>query len=869
MLCGTLFRQMGIWIAIAFAATLWAADAKYELPAGQRTGVIRKLFVVSHTHLDIGFTRSPDQVARDYQANIDLAIRLAAANSDFRWSIESAWMLEEWLRRTDDPALIEQLGALMRAGRISLGAAFANMHSGLMAPEESNRLVYAGERFRRQFGAAGLTAFQNDVPGFSWAYPRILAGSGVEYLVTGLNLFIGGGNNLGPGKNPFYWVGPDGSRVLTWFASDSYVEGYRWKINARWPLADMEVTVPRRLAWLERNGYRYDASLVMASTGDNADPAAALQMLVKLRAWNQRHPELEMRMATPEEFFAYLTGKYGDSFPEVRGDAAGHWEVRKINTPAAASKLRATSNLLPVAEMAATIASLVGGDPFPRFDFAEAWRDLLIFHEHTTGAGAGWPGYWSRQETDWSNAVHYVWSLTAYSNTEQQYRRALDELSRASVVSDPSLQAPAEGAATLMVFNGLSWKRSGPVLADRLPQNLREGPLEVNDLVTGTQLPYEDVSGTRRHIVFFAPEIPSAGWRAFSVKKAAAPVPGDRSRPFQVDVRCDDSGNIVSVRDVATGRELIAESPALSFGTLLISRDGGVFQHASTPAQPAQVTITEGGFDRRTSIRRPASALPLVEVTVYRGARYADLRFDLDMSVLRATADRRLQYAVALPLAGSRTSVDGAGFVLRVPEDLLPGGAAPQRVPVHFIHVEQQPGSGVTLANIDAFAMRPEGLWLLAGDELKVETRDQGLQPLEVTEPHGSALQTFRFRIGWQEQDASAWERFGVEANTPLQAVPVSSAGMAAQKSFFEISSQAVQLLAFKPAEARPGWYVLRLQEVAGKESSHVKLTSPLHLGDAMLANLVEVPLNEKVDLGNLTLRPWETLTVLVKASPQ
>ena len=38
------------------------------------------------------------------------------------------------------------------AGRIALGAAFANMHSGLMAPEESNRLVYLAERFRHRFG---------------------------------------------------------------------------------------------------------------------------------------------------------------------------------------------------------------------------------------------------------------------------------------------------------------------------------------------------------------------------------------------------------------------------------------------------------------------------------------------------------------------------------------------------------------------------------------------------------------------------------------------------------------------------------------------------------------------------------------------
>ena len=76
----------------------------------------------------------------------------------------------------------------------------------------------------------------------------MLAGSGVKYLVTGLNLFIGGGNNLGPSKNPFYWVGPDGSRVLTWSTYDSYMEGFRWNLGRGFPAEELERTAPRRLA---------------------------------------------------------------------------------------------------------------------------------------------------------------------------------------------------------------------------------------------------------------------------------------------------------------------------------------------------------------------------------------------------------------------------------------------------------------------------------------------------------------------------------------------------------------------------------------------------------------------------------------------
>ncbi len=374
------------------AAGALAQTERFELPAEQRTGSIQRIFVLPHSHLDIGFTLPPDQVARDYKDSIDIAIRLARENGDFRWTIESAWMLGEWLRRTEDERVIAELGRLMQEGRISLGVAFGNMHSGLMDTEEMNRLVYLGESFRRRFGIRSEVAFQNDVPGFSWAYPRVLAGSGVKYLVTGLNLFIGGGNNFGMRQTPFYWIGPDGSRILTWFTYDSYVEGYRWKLSSGAPIEEMEKTVPRRLAWLERNGYPYPTYLLMDAVGDNGDPLRAHRTLLRIRDWNRRHPELPMKMCTAEEFFQHLFEKPGRQLKEAAGDAAGHWELVKLSVPEVASRMRETASLLPAAEALATITSLLKGSSFPRYDFSDAWRELLVFHEHTASGGPGWPG---------------------------------------------------------------------------------------------------------------------------------------------------------------------------------------------------------------------------------------------------------------------------------------------------------------------------------------------------------------------------------------------------------------------------------------------------------------------------------------------
>ena len=112
------------------------------------------------------------------------------------------------------------------------------------------------------------------------------------------------------------------------------VEGYRWKLGGGFPIGELERSVPRRLAWLEKNGYQYDTYLLMASAGDNIQPIGAFHTLERIREWNRKHAELPMKMALPEEFFDRLIEKYGDRFPSASGDAAGHWETVKLKVPA-------------------------------------------------------------------------------------------------------------------------------------------------------------------------------------------------------------------------------------------------------------------------------------------------------------------------------------------------------------------------------------------------------------------------------------------------------------------------------------------------------------------------------------------------------
>ncbi|MCC6389027.1 MAG: hypothetical protein IT167_00390, partial [Bryobacterales bacterium] len=707
--------------------TLAGQQSQYELPAEQRTGTIKRILVLAHSHLDIGFTLPPDQVARDYKDNIDTAIRLARDNADFRWTIESTWMLAEWLRRTDDDRLIAEFAGMLKDGRIALGAAFGNMHSGLIGTEEMNRMVYLAESFRRRFGIRVEVAFQNDVPGFSWAYPRMLANSGVKYLITGLNLFIGGGNSLGVSQTPYYWVGPDGSRVLTFFTYDSYVEGYRWKLRDGIPMDEIERIVPRRLAWLERNGYRYDTYLLMHSPGDNSDPMGAYQTLLRVREWNTRHPELEMKMATAEEFFTYITEKQGQGLTEARGDATGHWELVKLGAPEVSSRMRETSNLLPAAETLATITSLLRGAAFPKFDFGEAWRELLTYHEHTAGAGAGWPGYYTRWQTDWSNAAHYAAAMGGYSNTRQLFDKAIARLVGSSPISDPA-RKESEAQATVLVYNGLSWPRGGLVEVSRLPRALNEGPLEVVDHVSGRVLPCEDIPETKRRLLFYSLTVPATGYRLYTIRKSdGQTLPKDDA--VAIEVRWNEQGWISSLRDVRTREEIVDSGSENPFGGILVAAANSESARKYMPhaGQATAPVISDGPVSRRVQVQRKDSPLRRTVVTLYRGATYVDLAFDLDM---RAIPDGGPRYGIALPIKSGQVWIDGAGMIYQVPRDILPGGGAPQYTPQHFVHYRLNHQYGVTLANRDAYLVRPDRLWLTASEGLDTKTRDEGTQRL-------------------------------------------------------------------------------------------------------------------------------------------
>src|SRR5580765_3529011 len=98
--------------------------AQTKLPASP----IKTIYVVPSSHYDFGFVEPPNAIRERAVRHIDEVIRLAEEDKDFRWTIESVWQVNEWLKRQKKPSSvlptdkgkIARLMNLIKSGRVVL-----------------------------------------------------------------------------------------------------------------------------------------------------------------------------------------------------------------------------------------------------------------------------------------------------------------------------------------------------------------------------------------------------------------------------------------------------------------------------------------------------------------------------------------------------------------------------------------------------------------------------------------------------------------------------------------------------------------------------------------------------------------------------
>lgn len=219
------------------------------------------VFIVPHSHVDIGYTDFQGKVAEGQAIALDEAAGLIERNPDFHFSTDGSWNVEQFLNTRAEPQQKRMLD-LVRDGKLGVPADYFNLLTGYASLETLYRSLFYTKHLSSAQHIPFNYATTTDVPSYSGAYPTILAGSGVKYWAVGGNqdrapVLAGGQWNQ---ASPFWWKGPDGQKVLF-----SYSWSYS-QIGRFFTLAPtngiIHESLPIFLAQFDRPSYKPDAVLM-------------------------------------------------------------------------------------------------------------------------------------------------------------------------------------------------------------------------------------------------------------------------------------------------------------------------------------------------------------------------------------------------------------------------------------------------------------------------------------------------------------------------------------------------------------------------------------------------------------------------------
>jgi alpha-mannosidase len=884
---------------ITFDVPEWTGTANASLriqAGGTRTFAVnleaqRKwtVYVVPHTHLDIGYTDYQGKVAEAQPRVLDQAAELIRQHSEFRFSMDASWNMEQLLH-TRSKAKQEEILDLIRHDQIAIPAQYCNLLTGYASLETLYRSLYFSKSLARREGLPFEYANITDVPSYSGSYPSVLASAGVKYWIAAGNnwrapfLIYGKWNE----KSPFWWKGPDGKKVLFWY-SRHYMQ-----IESLFALPPVLPAVrdslPVFLQAYETPEYRPDAVLVYGTQAENTDlvPGAA----TFVQAWDHDYAYPKLQYSTFPDFFKYISGHYGKNLPTYQGDGGPYWEDGVGSDALYTAVDRENQERALSAEILSSLTHILNPDLHPPKELTDdIWRNIVLFAEHT------WASWNSMTQPDHAETIRQLEvkdsrATTARLEINDLMNRSLSQLG-------DQVHVPAD---TLIVFNSLSWQRDAIVEADLFDH------AKLKDLTTQENVPFEVLWAKQGflHVRFLAQGLPAVGYKCYAISyhesDPVAPPAAEVKRATVVEnsfyrVTLDPaSGAVASIFDKQLKREIVDTQSRYRFD---------------------QYLYVTGG-DGNTQIMRPISTWPRAQLTVHSAAEgelVGITRIPFGQSIRlrsRALHTPRIETEILLfddakkiefinhVTKESVTTKEGAYFAFPV------AAKSPQ-----FAYATQQawidPAHDLLKgASLEWFSVQK---WMASRDRdltVGITTPDaplaslgdinRGMWPSEF-QPKSSTLFSYVMNNYWDTNyraaqggeftfrytmtsaaklDLGALTRLGWESMRPVEVdyvVGQDKVGNpprplpAAGASFLEVNQPDVVLVDWKISEDGRGT-ILRLQETAGNATTTVLKFACTSVKSAALSNGLEddvQPLKVEDNSVKLAFQPNEVLTVRVQ----
>jgi Glycosyl hydrolases family 38 N-terminal domain/Glycosyl hydrolases family 38 C-terminal domain len=597
------------------------------------------VFLVHHSHLDIGYTDTQSSVLQHHLQYLDSVLDLASATDDwpedakFRWNVEANWPLLHWIKNRPESDR-NRFFDRVREGRIEICALPFSMHTEAYSIDELARQLRFADELRGQFDAPIETAMQTDVPGATIGLLTSLVDADIRYLSVAHNYagrsapHLVGGQEL---TRPFYWRAPNGKRLLVWYTDSPHgsaymegnlvglAEGYQATLEALpgYLSALAESPYPYRgrgesvSGWtgldpssrVTKEPYPHDVLhlRVQGVLADNASPSIVPAGIV--REWNEKWAYPQLRLATNSEFFTEAEEKLAEAIETYSGDWTDWW-VDGIGSGARhlGFNRRAQADVR-TAQTLHTLADTLtedGADPQDEID--ETYESMALFDEHTWGAANPWMDGLERRESgalQWETKAGFA--RDAYERSNALVRSGVHRLSHAFGRSGDS-------PASVTVFNPSRWERTDPVSVF-VPESRSalQRPLAVVDCATRERVPcvVEDqenaqfrVRGSR--LSFVARDVPAFGYRRYDLAQGEeeheGPEAGDEPciENEYYRVRFDLArGMVTELLDKTSGLNLVDTDAPFGFNQYVYDRYASAphFNHLSSRIQATDLAL--------------------------------------------------------------------------------------------------------------------------------------------------------------------------------------------------------------------------------------------------------------------------------------
>lgn len=357
---------------------------------------IKTVYVIHHSHTDIGYTDLQERVI-DTQANYIrtvLSVMKKPEYADFRWNCETLFCVEEFFRHASEEEK-EDFCALAAEGRIGLSANYLNFTDLLDCDIYKDRLqqwqTYFAER-----GCRMKTAMFADINGISMGCRDAMLANGVEFLFTNIHCHHGM-YPLYQNQTAYWWENAAGKRLLVWNGEHynlGNVLGFKANRSSNFIMQNhlgskaipddaietLHQNLEDYLTLCEENDYAYDFILAAVSGvfSDNAPPEP--EILDTITAYNTRYgQEVQVRMVSLQELYAAIRDKLQDA-PVYRGDLTDWWANGVGSTPYAVKHYKDAQRRYQLCRRLDPDAE----QKYPALARA-AQDNLMLYSEHTWG----------------------------------------------------------------------------------------------------------------------------------------------------------------------------------------------------------------------------------------------------------------------------------------------------------------------------------------------------------------------------------------------------------------------------------------------------------------------------------------------------